>query len=101
MQYDLRSNAFYIAALRQPSLPIAWIGLMDVTGNNLDWQWISDNTNLTFSNWVPSQPNIAAQRCVEVQLPTSTSGAPGQWRDAMCSYNSHAICETNRVSENS
>ena len=100
MQYDLRSNAFYIAALSPPIPPLAWIGLMDVTGNNLDWRWIVDNTNLTFSNWLPSQPDQSSQQCVIVVLPNNDGDAPGLWRDATCKYKGHAICETNRVSEN-
>ena len=97
---------FYIAAILNPivnGFQFAWIGLMDFTGNNSDWRWISDNTSLTFSNWAPSQPDDGDQNCASAVLPSTNFFPPGSWSDTSCSQGSivGAICEANRVSENS
>ena len=75
--------------------------MRDFTGDNSDYRWISNNATLTSSNWVPGQPDANDQRCVYVVFPNNNNfGAPGQWRDNVCEDDEHhAICETQRVSE--
>ena len=95
------SDFFYIfAALIRNSRSLGYIGLMDRSGNNTDYRWISDNTNLTFNNFAPDEPDSSGEHCVAATLGSANFEPPGLWHDVTCMYAFHAICETNRVSEN-
>ena len=91
---------FDISALNPPNQQLGWIGLRDFSGMNTDFRWLSDNSSMIFSNFVPGQPDFNDQHCVYVTFPMNTLGEPGRWRDAECVLNVHAICETERVSDN-
>ena len=78
-----------------------WIGLMDFTGDNADYQWISDGDSLgNFNNWATNQPNSDDHQCVTIFGLTMTGvGTIGEWNDNTCDQAYGAICETSMVSQ--
>ena len=92
---------FYITAQNEDFDVFAYIGLIDVSGNSTEWQWVSDNSSLTFSNWGPMQPQPAnIVTCVITPVfPTEGIEAIGLWENANCIRSYNAVCETDRVSD--
>ena len=92
------SCVFFVLALRAATQDFGfWIGLRDVTGNNMDWKWERDGDNLTDANWIPTQPSGPTQRCVDVLAVPMFGGAVGQWDDDFCTAPRGAVCEADRV----
>ena len=89
---------FCAAALEVTIAASAWIGLMDFSGNNMDFRWISDNASLTFDNWAPSQPDLDFQECGAALLSANVLGNPAEWVDESCVGHLRAFCEADRVS---
>ena len=77
-----------------------YIGLRDVTGNNVDYKWTRDGDNLNFTNWNNGQPNFANERCVTV---FSLASIAGKWFDSKCDGTNgggfFSVCETDKVSK--
>ena len=79
-----------------------FIGLRDVTGNNIDYKWSRDGDDLTFSNWGNGQPNGLDTRCALVVANPIFGGSAGIWDDLSCDSTSFgAICEADRVCKKS
>ena len=76
-----------------------YIGLQDVTGNNMDYQWVRDGTNLTFPNWGLNQPSSMRSRCAAVSANLISGREVGKWVDVGCDESFGSICETDRVSQ--
>ncbi|XP_070539201.1 perlucin-like protein [Ptychodera flava] len=65
-----------------------WIGVTDVEVEGV-WVWV-DGSPLTYSNWMPGEPNNAGKRehCAHLY-----SNQHGKWNDYPCSTRFGFICE--------
>ena len=75
-------------ASKRGNVRYAWIGLFDRSKNN-KWQWVSDRSPLTFTNWASGEPNNRKEACAEICM--ASSG--GKWNDLLCSVRKQYICE--------
>ena len=94
------SYAFFLIALQASSQDFGfYIGLRDVTGNNMDYKWERDGDDLTFANWGTGQPSGGIQRCADVIAFPMFGAEVGEWDDIGCHLLLGALCEADPVSK--
>ena len=74
-------------------LSLIFIGLRDYWGDNklTNYRWMSDDSQMTYSNFRPAEPSDLTERCGAV-WPTA------EWNDKNCDYSGAGVlCEANPV----
>ncbi|XP_061171792.1 perlucin-like protein [Saccostrea echinata] len=66
-----------------------WLDLNDlsVEGN---WRWFSTGKSVSYTNWIPGQPDYASEDCGQMNYP---SHKKGQWNNLSCDAKIGFICE--------
>ncbi|XP_075870256.1 asialoglycoprotein receptor 2-like isoform X2 [Nelusetta ayraudi] len=65
-----------------------WIGLTDVGTKQPVWKWV-DGSPLTTKYWALNQPDITAEKCVEIMIPNTLES----WNDFFCNRPKRFVCE--------
>lgn len=69
-----------------------WIGLNDIQTEG-QWKWASDNTGISFSNWLSPEPNGGrVENCVHYCKERCRSNVYG-WNDGICGLQIGYVCE--------